>query len=100
MDSWKVSTAYAKKVGGLRQAPMPCLAQPYQLWETHFVLGWDDSGGKHSDSQSTLRLPRVRVLRRHPSAFTVLFGGSMDEQDNWGGQVARKNTFLESPFDS
>lgn len=35
------------------------------------------------------------------SAFTVLFGGSMAEHgSSWGGWGARKNTFLESPFDS
>lgn len=33
-----------QNVGCWRQAPMPYLVQPHRLWETHFVLGWGDSG--------------------------------------------------------
>lgn len=62
--------------------------------------GMDGSGGKHSGSQSTLHMPKQREgFKAAPSAFTM-FGGLMDEHGNWGRGVARKNTFLESPFDS
>lgn len=69
---------------------MPCLAQPYEWWETHFVLGWDDSGEKHSGSQSTLHMPElVRVLRLHPLPSRCCLGVQ------WTSMVIGKDGCLE-----
>lgn len=79
---------------------VPHLAQPHQQWETRSVLLWGDGGECTQGLNPRCICPQtVRVSRPHPSAFTVLCG-SVDECGSWGGQVARKNTFLESPFDN
>lgn len=87
-----------QRVGCSRPALRPLGAQPYRWW-THFVLGQSDSGACTQGSQSMSYLPQ-NSEGSNLSAFAVLFGGSMAEHGSWGGRVARKNTFLKSPFDS
>lgn len=88
-----VPTTYAK--GGLLEAS-PEATPGAAMGGAHFVLGQSDSGAYTQGSQSMSRLP-PNSEGSNLSAFAVLFGGSMAEHGSW---VARKNTFLESPFDS
>lgn len=93
-----------------------CVCKKWATWGKPWCHAWHS----HADGERTIlfwdgvtvggcaQVPNphcicpqtVTVSIPHHSAFAVLFGGSTAEHGSWGGWVARKNTFLESPFES
>lgn len=86
-----------QEVGCFEANPLvPCLAWPYPLQKSHFVLGWGDSGEKCSDSKFMLYLPKYSGGFKATPLCRHCVKGSMSTvvgEDGWQEQ------FLKSPFD-